>query len=273
MVTIEPVSEGKDDCVEKVKGKGDMVTIEPVSEGKDDRVEKVKDDGSSSLVVEEKGKDAEGYETASEGEEEQDEKSGSHPADDTYEDALTDEQLKERALSQANDMKAEGNKLFSSGSYEDALSQYAHALELAPEGPLSTEIRSICHANRAICFSKLGKYKETVSECTKALELNPSYLKALTRRADANEKLENYEDAIADIKKILEIEPSNDSARRSLQHLEPLAAEKRERLKEEMMGKLKDLGNSVLGRFGMSLDNFKAVKDPNTGSYSISFQR
>ena len=29
-------------------------------------------------------------------------------------------------------------------------------------------------------------------------------------------------------------------------------------------GKLKDLGNSVLGKFGMSLDNFKAEKDPTT---------
>ena len=42
---------------------------------------------------------------------------------------------------------------------------------------------------------------------------------------------------------------------------------------EEMLGKLKDLGNTLLGKFGMSLDNFKAVKDPQTGSYSISFQR
>ena len=39
------------------------------------------------------------------------------------------------------------------------------------------------------------------------------------------------------------------------------------------MGKLKDLGNSILGNFGMSLDNFKAEKDPTTGSYNISFQR
>lgn len=38
-------------------------------------------------------------------------------------------------------------------------------------------------------------------------------------------------------------------------------------------GKLKEMGNSLLGRFGMSVDNFKAVKDPNSGSYSISFQR
>ncbi len=36
-------------------------------------------------------------------------------------------------------------------------------------------------------------------------------------------------------------------------------------------GKLKDLGNTILGKFGMSLDNFKAEKDPTTGSYSIKF--
>jgi len=40
-----------------------------------------------------------------------------------------------------------------------------------------------------------------------------------------------------------------------------------------MLGKLKEMGNWVLGKFGMSVDNFKAVQDPATGSYSISFQR
>lgn len=42
-----------------------------------------------------------------------------------------------------------------------------------------------------------GKYEDTVKECTKALELNPAYVKALVRRGEAHEKLEHFEEAIA----------------------------------------------------------------------------
>lgn len=40
-----------------------------------------------------------------------------------------------------------------------------------------------------------------------------------------------------------------------------------------MLGKLKDLGNSLLGKFGLSLDNFKAEQDAATGGYSIKFSQ
>ncbi|WMV36431.1 hypothetical protein MTR67_029816 [Solanum verrucosum] len=178
-----------------------------------------------------------------------------------------------KALAQANDAKVEGNALFKDGLYEEALSKYELALQVAADIPSSTEIRSICHANRAACFTKLGKHEETIKECTKALELNPTYIKALVRRAEAHEKLEHFEEAITDMTKILELEPSHDQARRTVMRLKPLADEKREKMKEEMIGKLKEMGNSILGRFGMSVDNFKTVKDPNTGSYSVQFQK
>ncbi|KAI5412877.1 uncharacterized protein LOC127086855 [Lathyrus oleraceus] len=187
--------------------------------------------------------------------------------------SINEEELKQKALIQANEAKVEGNKLFLDAKYEEALTQYELALQVAPDMPSSVEIRSICHANRGVCFLKMGKYDNTVKECTKALELNPTYVKALVRRGEAHEKLEHFEEAIADMKKILEIDPSNDLAGKAIRRLEPLAAVKREKMKEEMIAKLKDMGNSLLGRFGMSVDNFKAVQDPNTGSYSVSFNQ
>lgn len=61
----------------------------------------------------------------------------------------------QKALDKANDLKAEGNKLFVDGKYEDALLQYALALQIGPEMPTCSEFRSMCHANSAACYSKL----------------------------------------------------------------------------------------------------------------------
>lgn len=45
-----------------------------------------------------------------------------------------------------------------------------------------------------------------------------------------------------------------------------------EKEQEEMMGKLKDMGNSLLGKIGLSLDNFKTEQRPD-GTYNISFSQ
>ncbi|BBG92951.1 Tetratricopeptide repeat-like superfamily protein [Prunus dulcis] len=185
--------------------------------------------------------------------------------------------LKQKAFEQANDVKMEGNRLFGSGQYEEALSQYelAYTLRLTCHhlwNYAQYVTQTVQYVVRNCMQVVPGKYEDAIKECTKALELNPSYMKALLRRAEAHEKLEHFEEAIADMKKILELDPSNDQAKRTIRRLGPLAEEKREKMKEEMIGKLKDMGNSLLGHFGMSVDNFKSVKDPNTGSYSISFQ-
>ena len=46
-----------------------------------------------------------------------------------------------------------------------------------------------------------------MKDCTKALEYDPRYLKAVHRRCGANESLLRWKDALSDIKRIIELEP------------------------------------------------------------------
>ena len=75
----------------------------------------------------------------------------------------------------------------------------------------------------------------------------------------------------ADYTRVLELEPGHKAAAARLKALQPVLDAKREALKEEMLTTLKGFGNTILGKFGLSLDNFKAEQDPVTGSYSIQF--
>lgn len=52
-----------------------------------------------------------------------------------------------------------------------------------------------------------------------------------------------------------------------------IVEERQEKMKAEMMDKLKGFGNTILGKFGLSTDNFQMVQDPATGSYNINFSQ
>lgn len=153
----------------------------------------------------------------------------------------------------------------------------------APPHPQATQI-AVYYANRAAATMQLNdsdgaSYEEDPSErppplqdCNVALLWNPHYAKAYLRRAKLYEGQNKTDLALVDAKKALELQPTP-ATRALVQRLQKIEDARLEQLKHETMGQLKDLGNSILGNFGLSLDNFEAVQDPQTGSYSISFNQ
>lgn len=93
------------------------------------------------------------------------------------------------------------------------------------------------------------------------------------RRAALYEETDKLDECMADYTKIVELEPNHVEAKTHIIRLQPIIAERNERLKDEMMGKLKDLGNMILKPFGLSTSNFQLQQDPNTGSYSVNFNQ
>ncbi|KAL1987850.1 hypothetical protein VTN96DRAFT_2253 [Rasamsonia emersonii] len=103
--------------------------------------------------------------------------------------------------------------------------------------------------------------------------------KALMRRARARAELggwANLQGAEEDYKELAGMDnlPPQDKkiVQKALRELPTRIQTARDKEVAEMMGKLKELGNSVLKPFGLSTDNFKFTKDEKTGGYTMQFQ-
>jgi len=79
-----------------------------------------------------------------------------------------------------------------------------------------------------------------------------------------------YESALEDCNRIIELQPDFKNIYFEKMELEKLQKEKFEKMKDEVVGNLKTMGNWVLGKFGMSTDNFKMQQNPD-GTYGINF--
>ena len=63
-----------------------------------------------------------------------------------------------------------------------------------------------------LCLIK-EQYEDAIVDCTKALEFNPDYMKALLRRAQLYEKTDKLDEALEDFTKALERDSSLHVAR------------------------------------------------------------
>ncbi|XP_007077663.1 tetratricopeptide repeat protein 1 [Panthera tigris] len=176
---------------------------------------------------------------------------------------------KQKRREESTRLKEEGNAQFKKGDYIEAESSYSQALQMCPS--CFQKDRSILFSNRAAARMKQDKKEMAIGDCNKAIQLNPSYIRAILRRAELYEKTDKLDEALEDYKSILEKDPSIHQAREACMRLPKQIEERNEKLKAEMLGKLKDLGNLVLRPFGLSTENFQIKQDSSTGSYSINF--
>ncbi|XP_062392734.1 tetratricopeptide repeat protein 1 [Sardina pilchardus] len=181
---------------------------------------------------------------------------------------LTEEE-KEHRRKESVSLKEEGNSQFKKGEHVEAEESYTSALHICPVS--CSKERSILFSNRAAARSHQDKKEEAIKDCTKAIELNPDYVRAILRRAELYEKTDKLDEALEDYKSVLEKDPSLPVAREACMRLPQQIQERNEKLKEEMMSKLKDLGNMILRPFGLSTSNFQVNQDTGSGSYSVNF--
>ncbi|RKP09029.1 hypothetical protein THASP1DRAFT_29180 [Thamnocephalis sphaerospora] len=189
---------------------------------------------------------------------------------------LTEEELQE-VVARVEALKKDGNDAFGHARYDDAKEKYREGIQLCPSQQ-RPELAAVLWANLAACELKQEQAAEAARSCDNALELHPAYAKARLRRAQANERVGSYvalKSALADYEQVKEESPDLAAAcNAALARLPAKIKVQEEREKEEMMGKLKDLGNTILGKFGLSLDNFQMTPNGGEGGgYSMSFKQ
>jgi len=149
--------------------------------------------------------------------------------------------------------KDRGNEWFKNGNYDKAIERYTRGMTLDP-------LNAVLPANRAMALLKKGQFGAAETDCTLALSIDSTYIKAFQRRASARIGLDKFELAIQDYDEVLKLEPKNKAAQGEKTKLEEKLKEKSEESKDE---------NSVKPSFNKFEDKMKgalAKKELKSGS-------
>lgn len=124
---------------------------------------------------------------------------------------------------EAETYKNKGNEAFKLENYEEAISLYSKAIDLAEKDSrdLSTYLK-----NRAAAYLKTKSYENVIKDCDEALRIVPEDPKALFRRSQALESLDRFEEAYRDAKAIFTVDPSNKAVQPVLSRLHAIVQER-----------------------------------------------
>ncbi|XP_076950129.1 uncharacterized protein LOC143623009 isoform X2 [Bidens hawaiensis] len=105
-------------------------------------------------------------------------------------------------ISELLSRKAAGNEAYKSGKYTEAVENYTSALSCSVE---SRPFAAVCFCNRAAAYRALGQISDAIADCSLAIALDPTYLKAITRRASLYEMIRDYGQAAKDLRTLVSL--------------------------------------------------------------------
>jgi len=108
-----------------------------------------------------------------------------------------------KTLSNLQDL---GNSAYKQRRFAVAVDFYTKAIEISTE---ATEGRQIFYANRAASQIELENFQEALEDGIKAIEIQPDYVKAYLRKAEAERELLMNDEALATLEKAIELNDSN----------------------------------------------------------------
>ncbi|CAB4061771.1 DNAJC7 [Lepeophtheirus salmonis] len=118
-------------------------------------------------------------------------------------------------LSSSPEKKEEGNALYKTKSYIDALSKYSEAIVLCPKNPAF-------YGNRSACHMMLGQYSNALEDAKRSVSINPEFIKGYIRVAKCCMMLGDIMSAKQAIQQVATLDPNNTSLLSEKQSLERL---------------------------------------------------
>jgi tetratricopeptide (TPR) repeat protein len=129
-----------------------------------------------------------------------------HALDRGFEDALEDfARALELAPDNASLFAARGQTLRVLGRLEDALRDFDRAIELAPDSESAV-------ASRGVILQRLGRLDEAVADLTRAIALRPSDDWAVAHRGEAYRMMGRYRLAVTDFTEAIRLDPAYEFA-------------------------------------------------------------
>ena len=104
----------------------------------------------------------------------------------------------------ATDYYARGVSYHRKGQFDQAISDYDKALEVAERDKMTPAQQALVYENRASAYSSMNQNKRAISDFNKALEINPTLL-AYYNRGLIHAEMSQYDQAISDYDKAIEV--------------------------------------------------------------------